>query len=105
MSLYVNYGTLTTDTVTTDVICRGWATLSAHLDSGTGTFTWQFKGPDGVWRNIYAGADGTTLQAFTDTNMIDVYFGDEVRVRGSGSSGSSVVWKWQIMSNVANRYS
>ena len=102
-SNYQNYGTVTTDTSTSAVACRGWATLSAHLDSGTGTWTWEFKGPDGVWRSIYAGSDGTTEQAFTDSHMINVFFGGDVVVRGTGSSGSSPQWDWQIVSNVANR--
>jgi hypothetical protein len=105
MSNYVNSGSLESDTTTGTAICRGWATLSAHLTSGTGTLTWQFKGPDNTWRSIYAGADGTTEQVFTASHMLDVYFGDEVRVRAVGSSGSSPVWKWQLLSNVSNRYS
>lgn len=102
-SNYQNYGTVTTDTSTDSVACRGWATLSAHLDSGTGTWTWEFKGPDGVWRSIYAGSDGTTEQAFTGSHMINVFFGGDVLIRGTGSSGSSPQWDWQIVSNVANR--
>ena len=50
MSNYTSHGTITTNTTTDEVSCRGWATLSAHLDSGTGTWTWEFKGIDGVWR-------------------------------------------------------
>jgi hypothetical protein len=103
MSNYQNYGTVTTDTSTNAVACRGWATLSAHLDSGTGTWTWEFQGPDGVWRNIIAGSDGITVQSFTASHMINVFFGGDVIVRGTGSSGSSPQWDWQIVSNVANR--
>ena len=100
----VNFGTVTTDTNTgAGVRVRGWATLSAHLDSGTGTWTWQFFGPDGVWRAIIAGSDSVTVQAYTTSNMINVYFGDDVLVRGNGTSGSSPVWDWQIISNRANR--
>ena len=103
MSNYTNYGTLTTDASTVDVSCRGWNTLSAHLDSGTGTLTWEFKGPDGVWRSIYGGTDGTTVQAFTAVHMINVFFGGDVKVRATGSSGSSPVWDWQVIGNMSNR--
>jgi hypothetical protein len=103
MSNYVSYGTLTTDASATEVACRGWATLSAHLDSGTGTLTWEFKGPDGVWRTIIGGSDFITAQAYTATNMVNVFFGADVTVRCTGSSGSTPVWDWQILSNVANR--
>jgi len=103
MSNYKGYGTVETDTSTDDIACRGWATLSAHLDSGSGTWTWEFKGADGVWRTIYGGSDFVTAQSFTATNMINVFFGSDVRVRGTGSSGSSPVWDWQIMSNPNNR--
>jgi hypothetical protein len=103
MSNFTGSGTITTNTQTDVVSCRGWATLSAHLDSGTGTWTWQFKGPDGVWRSVYAGSDGTTEQVFTATNMINVYFGTDVKVRGNATSGSSPQWDWQIMSNPSNR--
>lgn len=102
-SNYQNYGTITTDTSTSAVTCRGWATLSAHLDSGSGTWTWEFRGPDGVWRTIYAGTDSVTAQVFTSSNAVNVFFGGDVRVRGTASSGSSPQWDWQIMSNLANR--
>jgi hypothetical protein len=102
-SNYEGYGTVTTDVSTASVSCRGWATLSAHLDSGTGTWTWEFKGPDGVWRQILGGSDSITVQAFTASNMVNVFFGNDVVVRGTGSSGSTPVWDWQIASNVANR--
>jgi hypothetical protein len=104
MSNYVGYGTLTTDASTADVTCRGWATLSAHLDSGTGTLTWEFKGADGVWRTIISGSDHVTAQVYTASNMVNVFFGDAVRVRATGSSGSTPVWDWQIMSNLSNRH-
>lgn len=103
MSNYVGFGTVTTDTQTVSVSCRGWATMSAHLDSGVGTWTWQFKGPDGVWRNIYAGGNSITLQAYTVNNIINVYFGTDVAVRGSATAGTTPVWKWQIMSGPNNR--
>ena len=102
-SPHQGFGTVTTDTVTEWVSCRGWATLAAHLDTGSGTWTWQFKGPDGVTRDIYGGADGTTVQSFTGTHMVNVYFGNDVTVRGSATSGSSPEWDWQIFSNVVNR--
>ena len=102
-SPHQGYGTVTSNITTESVSCRGWATLAAHLDSGSGTWTWQFLGPDGVWRNIYGGGDGTTVQSFTASHMVNVYFGNDVPVRGVASNGSSVEWDWQIFSNVANR--
>ena len=74
----VGHGTITTDTQTDEFVCNGWATLSAHLDSGSGTWTWQFKGIDGVWRSIYAGSDFITEMAFTASNMINIFFGTDV---------------------------
>ena len=103
MSNYTNHGTVTTDVSTDEVACRGWTTLSAHLDSGTGTWTWEFKGPDGVWRSIYAGSDFITEQAFTATHMTNAFFGGDVKVRGTGSSGSSPQWDWQVIGNMSNR--
>jgi hypothetical protein len=82
---------------------RGWATLSAHYDSGTGTMTWNFMGPDGVERIIYAGSAGTTAQAFTATHMINVYFGNDCKVRVTLSASAAPQIDWQIFGNVANR--
>lgn len=104
MSLYVGTGTITTDTSGDPVVCRGWSTLSAHLDSGSGVLTWEFKGPDGVWRTIYAGSDNATAQSYSATHMLNVFFGGDVVVRCTGSSGSSPQWDWQIIGNVSNRY-
>lgn len=103
MSQHSAYGTITTDTTTDEVVCSGFVTLSAHLDSGSGTFTWQFKGPDNVWRDIYGGSDGTTVQSFTASHIINVFFGNDARVRGNATSGTSPQWDWQIFSNVRNR--
>lgn len=103
MGNYVGSGTITTDTTTDSVACRGWATLCAHLDSGSGTWTWQFKGDDGEWRTIYGGTAGTTAQQFTGSHMVNVYFGTDVRIRASASSGSSPQWDWQILSSPLNR--
>ena len=103
MSNFVGYATLTTNASTPSVSVHGWVTLSAHLDSGTGTLTWEFKGADGVWRSIYGGSDGVTEQAFTASHMANAFFGADVNVRATGSSGSSPVWDWQIMSSLANR--
>jgi hypothetical protein len=103
VSNYVGYGTVTTDVSSDEVSCRGWATLSAHLDSGTGTWTWEFKGVDGVWRSILAGSDFITVQAYTASNMINVFFGTGVKVRGTASAGAGATWDWQIMSNPSNR--
>jgi hypothetical protein len=102
-SNYVGYGTVTTDVSTDTVACRGWATLSAHLASGTGTWTWEFKGVDGVWRTIYADADFITAMTFSASNMINVFFGTDVSVRGTASAGSTPSWGWQVMSNPSNR--
>ena len=103
MSNYVAYGTLTTDASTDSASVRGWATLSAHLDSGTGTLTWEFKGADGVWRNIFGGTDNVTVQSYSASHMCNAFFGSDVNIRATGSSGSSPVWDWQIMSSPVNR--
>ena len=102
-SPHSGYGTVTTDTTTDEVTCSGFVTLSAHLDSGAGTWTWQFKGPDGVWRSLYGGTDGTVEQAFTDSHMVNAYVGNDVPIRGNATSGSSPQWDWQIISNPRNR--
>ncbi len=99
-----NYGTMTTDTDTDAVVCRGWTTISAHLDSGTGVLTWNFKGPDNVWRGILVGSDFITALAFTDvSHMANVFFAVDVEVKATGSSGSSPVWDWQISSERENK--
>lgn len=104
MSNYQNYGEATTDNVpTVGVACRGWSTFSAHLETGAGTWTWQFKGPDGEWREVYGGADNATLQSYTATHMVNFFFGGDVEVRGVPSAGTGPRWKWQIIGNVANR--
>ena len=92
-------GNILTDTTTASVSCRGSTTLSTHLANGAGTWTWQFKGPDGVWRTIIGGSDGVTAQQFTASNMINVYFGGDVSVRGNATAGSSPDWDWQIIGN------
>jgi hypothetical protein len=103
MSNFTNSGTVTTDVSTAAVACNGWVTCSAHLDSGSGTWTWEFKGVDGVWRTLIGGTDHITLQAYTASNMINAFFGTDVEVRGTASAGSTPVWDWQIMSNPRNR--
>lgn len=98
------YGSLTSDTNGDEVMVRGWNTLSCHIDSGTGTLTWQFKGPDGVWRSVYGGNDGTVEQAFTVDHMVNVFFGQDVRVRANLSgSASTPVFDWQILGSYNNR--
>ncbi|GAH72543.1 unnamed protein product, partial [marine sediment metagenome] len=89
MSNFEAYGSLETDASTDEVACRGWATLSAHLTSGSGTFTWEFKGADGVWRTILGQSDHITEETYTTSNMINVFYGAGVRVRGTDSAGSS----------------
>ena len=103
MSNFTGYGTVRADGNTDEFICRGWTTRSAHLDGGSGTWTWQFAGPDKEFRDIYAGGDGTTVQSFTATHMINVYFGGDVIVRGVASGSSSPTWDWQVMGSLANR--
>ena len=103
MSQHQASGQVTADGSTDSVVCSGFVTLSAHLGSGTGTWTWQFKGADGVWRSIYGGSDGTTEQAFTGSHMVNAYFGNDVAIRGTASSSSSPEWNWQIISNPRNR--
>jgi hypothetical protein len=102
-SPHSGFGTVTTDTTTDSVVCSGYVTLAAQLDSGSGTWTWQFKGPDGVWRSIYGGNEGTTEQAFTASHMINAYFGNDVQIRGSATGGTNPQWDWQIFSNIRNR--
>ena len=103
MSNFKDFGTITTDTTTDEVACNGWVTMSAHLDSGSGTWLWEFKGPDSVWRSIYGSSDNITEQAYTATNMVNAFFADDVKVRATASSGSSPQWDWQIFSNPWNR--
>jgi hypothetical protein len=103
MSNYTNYGTLTADGSTAWVAVRGWATLSAHYDSGTGTLVWEFKGPDGETRSLYGGSAGTTLQSFTANHMINQYFGGDCKVRVTLSSSSTPQIDWQVIGSVLNR--
>ena len=91
-SNYVGSGTSNTNGSTVSVACRGWSTLSCHKDSGTGTWTWEFQGVDGVWRTILGTATSITPLSFTASNMVNV-----------SGSGSTPVFDWQIMGNPANR--
>lgn len=103
-SNYVDFGTLIEDTSTPFVSCRGWTTLAVHIDSGTGTWTWEFKGVDGVTRTILGSATNTAALAFTASNMVNVFFGSDVQVRGTlSSSASTPSFDYQIMGNPANR--
>ena len=103
MSNYVKYGDLSADGSTDTVACRGWATLSAHQTAGAGTFTWEFKGVDGVWRTILGQSDHITPETYTTSCMTNVFFGTDITVRGTASASAGVTWQWQIMSNPVNR--
>lgn len=102
-SNYQGSGTISSVTTTDAVTCRGWTTLSAHDDAGTFSITWQFKGPDGVWRTIYGGSDNITAQTYTAAHMVNVFFGGDVQVRGNVTTASGLTLDWQIIGNVANR--
>lgn len=103
MSNYQAYGTISSVTTTDEVSCRGWVTLVGHLDAGTLSVTWQFKGADGVWRDIYAGSDNVTVQTYSASHMVNVFFGSDVRVRGNVTTATDLTFDWQILGNVANR--
>jgi len=103
MSNHTAYGTITGNTSTTEVTLSGWATMTAHYDAGTGTMTWQFKGVDGVWRDIYGGDDNLTLQAYTATHMVNAFFGTDTKIRGTVTGSAGLTLDWQIMSSPFNR--
>lgn len=103
MSNYQGYGTISSITTTAEVAARGWVTVAAHDDAGTFSITWQFKGADGVWRDIYAGSDNATIQTYTAAHMANFFFGSDVLVRGNVTSASGLTLDWQILGNVANR--
>lgn len=105
MSNYQSSGRLSDNGSTDTVVCSGTATLSSHIDNGTGVMTWQFKGPSGEWETIYGGTTGTTAQVFTDQNhMVNVYFGGDVVVKGVLSSGGGTPrFDWQIISSLDNK--
>lgn len=103
MSNYTGFGTITGNTSTDWVTCRGWVTLSMHIDSGTGTMTWNFIGVDGVERIIIGGTDNITAQVYTATHAVNVFFGSDVAIRGTVSSSSTPQFDWQIMGNPINR--
>lgn len=103
MSNYKGYGTLSADGSTDWVSVRGWVTVTAHGDYGSGTLTWKYKGVDGIEQTILGGTDKSTAQAFTDDHMANFYFGTDVVVRGTLASSTSPDIDWQIMSNPANR--
>jgi hypothetical protein len=103
-SNYVGFGRLSTNTSTPFVSCRGWTTLAMHIDNGTGTWTWEFKGVDGETRTILGSANNTSALVFTASNMVNVFFGSDVRVRGTlSSSGGTPRFDYQIMGNPSNR--
>lgn len=103
ISKHQAYGTLAADGSTDEVICRGDVTLWAIGTWGGGTLTWQFKGVDGAWRSIYAGATGETEQAFTANHMLNAYFGNDTRVRGTLASSTAPDLDWEILGNITNR--
>jgi hypothetical protein len=105
MSLYSTSGTITANGNSNSAIVRGWTTMALHIDGGTGTFTWQFKGPDGVWRSMYGGTDNITLHQYTANHMFNMFFGGDVRVRVVTSSASTLEADYQIIGNVSNRNS
>ena len=104
-SNYVGFGNIAAASGTTSSIsCRGWTTLAVHIDTGTGTWTWEFRGVDGVWRTILGSATNTAALTFTASNMVNVFFGTDVNVRGTLASGASTPsFDWQIMGNPSNR--
>jgi len=103
-SNYVGFGNVTDNGSTDFVSCRGWTTLAMHIDSGSGTWTWEFKGVDGVTRTILGSATNTAALTFTASNMVNVFFGSDVRVRGTlSSSASTPRFDYQIMGNPSNR--
>lgn len=103
MSNYQGYGTVNSVSTIGDVVCRGWVTISCHVASGTIGVTWQFKGPDGVYRDIYAGSDNVTVQTYSATHQFNVFFGNDVRVRGNVTTATGLTANWQIIGNLANR--
>lgn len=98
MALNQVHGTLTTDGSTGAVLVRPneGVTCSAHYDSGSGTMTWEFRGPDNVWRTIYGGAGNTTAQAYTATHVANFGFCGQVEVRGTLSGSSTPQIDYQI---------
>jgi hypothetical protein len=99
MSNFSKSNTLAADGSTDWVSAHRTATLSAQNDFGGGTLTWKFKGPDGVEQDIYGGATGETVQAFTAPHMITVNFGGDVKIRGTLASSTSPDLDWQIIGN------
>jgi len=104
MSNFMSYGTLTADGSTDWVSVRGWVTCITTGTWDSGTMTWKIKGPDGNEITVFAGTDNITAQAYTQDHMVNFYFGDDVKLRGtlSGAGGSADL-DWQILSNPANR--
>jgi hypothetical protein len=104
MSLYTASGTLAADGNGDSARVQGWVTCTAHYDSGTGTITWEFRGPDGVWRSIYGGPGSTTEQVYTATHMANFFFGGDVSIRPalSGSASTPSI-DYQIISDRGNR--
>jgi hypothetical protein len=93
-------GQITGNTSTDWVKVQGWVTCSVHFTGGTGTVTWNFRGPDKTERAIVAGSDNITAQAYTATHMVNFFFAAPVEVRGTASgTGSTPVLDWQIFSS------
>jgi len=104
MSNYVSYGTITGNTSTDWVSLCGWVTCACTGTWGGATITWKVKGVDGNEISIFGGADNITAQAYTVDHMINVFFGTNVRVRGTVSNKSGTTdLDWQIMSSPLNR--
>lgn len=104
MSNYKNYGTLTANGSGDWVSVCGWATLICTGTWDTATMTWKVMAADGNEVSIFGGSDNITEQAYTADHMVNVFFGDDVSVRGTVSSvGGSTDLDWQIIGNPNNR--
>lgn len=103
-SKFFKKGTFTGDGNSDPIYVCGWATAAVTLNSGTGTFTLQVDFMDGNgFVPIVAGDDNLTTQAYTATFSLNMFYGDEVRVRIVASSTSSPDADWVLKSNPKNR--
>ena len=100
---YKSTGQITGNTSTDWVQVKGWVTCTVHFTGGTGTMTWNFRGPDSTERAIVSGSDNITAQAYTATHMVNFFFAAPVEIRGTASAtGSTPVLDWQIFCDPAN---
>jgi hypothetical protein len=91
-----NFGTLTTNTSTSTVVCNGPCIFHSAGTWGSGTLVLQFLSSDGTTWKTWNTDTALTSDA-TGQILIDVPVGAKLSMRAtlSGSSGASIAWEFR----------